>query len=87
MINFTPWPLDPRQRTPVQNERSLGEPQSLSEHFGEEKNLLSLLGYKPRTIPTTLLGLLVIPDILFCTETGKPMLNWTEEIETLLTVN
>ena len=56
--------------------RSLGEPQNRSERFIEEKNLLLLLGYKPRTVQSVAYSLyrlrysdfLVNPNISFYTE-------------------
>jgi len=45
---FHASPLYARERTPVPLNRRLDGPQSHSRHFGEQKNRLSLSGFKPR---------------------------------------
>jgi hypothetical protein len=51
VLSFTPLPLYPRGNSshyPLY--RRLGEPQSGSERYGEDKNLLMLLGIEPRLL-------------------------------------
>jgi hypothetical protein len=43
--SFTPW-----SRTPVPTEKRFGGTQNQSGLFGEEKNLLPLLGFKSQTV-------------------------------------
>jgi len=44
VVNSMPWPLNPQGRIPVPFEYRAGWSYSLSEHFREEKNHMSLLG-------------------------------------------
>jgi hypothetical protein len=46
VVNLMPRLLYPQQRTLVSKEEAAGS-QSCSGHFGEEKNLLPLLGFEP----------------------------------------
>ena len=70
--------------------RMLGEPQSRSERFIEAKNLLHLLGNKPRAVQSIACslywlrysGFLVIPNIWFYTEKQDRVI-LEEEIESL----
>ena len=50
MVNINTRPLVPRKRTPVPTEQEGGWVPSRSVHFGEQKYLLLLPGFEPRTI-------------------------------------
>ena len=52
VVCFTSRPLYPKERTLIPLNRRLGGPHSPSGRFVEQKNLLSLPGFEPRTIHT-----------------------------------
>jgi len=50
LFRITPWQFYPGDGIPYQLNRRLGGPQRLPGRFGEQKNLLSLLGLELRTV-------------------------------------
>jgi len=48
VVNIMPWLLYPREGTPYSLNRRLDRPQTQFVRFGEDKNLLFQLGFKPR---------------------------------------
>jgi len=50
MVNFMPQLLYPQEMTRYLLNKRLGGPESGSERFGDEKNLLLLPGFEPRTV-------------------------------------
>jgi len=49
---MTPWPLYPRERTPVPTEQQAGEAPEPAWTLEKPKNLLPLSGLEPRTVCT-----------------------------------
>jgi len=50
MVNFMPWLLYPQEMSQYPLNKRLGGPESGSEPFGDERNLLLLPGFEPRTV-------------------------------------
>jgi hypothetical protein len=50
MVNFMPWLLYPQEMPWYPLNERLGGPESGSERFGDEKNLLLLLGIELQTV-------------------------------------